>query len=196
VRRRAIGDALDPKRNSLNLLRLILAFAVVYSHASDLGWGGLRDVVVNGNSLGTLALYGFFGISGYLIAGSAMRNGVGRYLWQRFLRIFPAFWVCLMVTALALGAVALALNPVPHCGYTCYLKLHPGPVSFIYSNSLLKLSQFNVATGKVFLADVSLWSLFVEFSCYLLLAALSFAGVLRHRGWVAFRTPPSWPSPA
>ena len=183
--RRSIGVALDPKRNSLNFLRLVLAFCVVYSHASDLGWWGFRNVVVNGNELGTIAVYGFFGISGYLIAGSASRNSVGRYLWQRFLRIVPALWVCLVVTAFVFGAIALAINPLPHCGYVCYLKLHPGPFSFVYSNALVKLNQLNVATPKLFLANGSLWTLFFEFLCYLLLAVLSFVGVLRHRGWVA-----------
>jgi peptidoglycan/LPS O-acetylase OafA/YrhL len=185
VRGRSIGEALDPKRNSLNFLRLVLAFCVVYSHASELGWFGFRDVSVNGTTLGTIAVYGFFGISGYLIAGSASRNGVGRYLWQRFLRIFPAFWVCLVVTAFAFGAIALAKNPLPHCGYLCYLKLRPGPFSYIYSNGLLKLNQLNVANPKLFLANGSLWTLFFEFLCYLLLAALSFVGVLQHRAWVA-----------
>jgi peptidoglycan/LPS O-acetylase OafA/YrhL len=110
---------------------------------------------------------------------------VGRYLWQRFLRIFPAFWVCLVVTAFAFGAIALAKNPLPHCGYVCYLKLRPGPFSYIYSNGLLKLNQLNVANSKLFLANGSLWTLFFEFLCYLLLAALSFVGVLQHRAWVA-----------
>ena len=39
-----IGLALDPKRNSLNFLRLVLALGVVYSHASELGWFGWRNV--------------------------------------------------------------------------------------------------------------------------------------------------------
>ena len=185
MRNRAIGVALDPKRNSLNFLRLVLAFCVVYSHASDLGWFGFRNVVVNRSELGGIALYGFFGISGYLIAGSASRNGVGRYLWQRFLRIIPAFWVCLVVTGFVLGAIALAIDPVPHCGYVCYLKLHPGPFSFVYSNALLKMNQTAVANSQVFLANGSLWTLFFEFLCYLLLAGLSFLGVMRRRGWVA-----------
>ena len=72
--KRAIGDALDPTRNSLNFLRLVLAFCVVYAHACALGWFGLHNVVVNGTELGAIAVYGFFGISGYLIAGSASRN--------------------------------------------------------------------------------------------------------------------------
>ena len=40
----------------------------------------------------------------------------------------------------------------------------------------------------MFLANGSLWTLFFEFLCYLLLAALSFVGVMRHRGWVALIT--------
>jgi peptidoglycan/LPS O-acetylase OafA/YrhL len=188
VARKAIGAALDPKRNSLNFLRLVLAFSVVYAHACDLGWFGLHDVAVNGTQLGAIAVYGFFGISGYLIAGSASRNSVGRYLWQRFLRIFPAFWVCLVVTALAFGAIELAIDPVPHCGYVCYLKLHPGPFSFAYSNALLKMNQTAVASPEMYLANGSLWTLFFEFLCYVLLAALSFVGVMRHRAWVALIT--------
>jgi peptidoglycan/LPS O-acetylase OafA/YrhL len=188
VQRRAIGDALDPKRNSLNFLRLVLAFCVVYAHACALGWFGLHDLVVNGTELGAIAVYGFFGISGYLIAGSASRNNVGRYLWQRFLRIFPAFWVCLVVTAFVFGAIALAIDPLPHCGYVCYLKLHPGPFSFVYSNAALKMNQIPVAGPRVYLANGSLWTLFYEFLCYLLLAALALVGILRHRGWVALIT--------
>ena len=185
---RVIGVALDPKRNSLNFLRLALAFCVVYAHASEVAWLGFRNVVVNQTSLGTIAVYGFFGISGYLIAGSASRNSVGRYLWQRFLRIFPALWVCLVVTGLALGAIALALRPVPHCGYVCYLKLHPGPFSYFYSNALLKVNQFTAAAPGVLLGNASIWTLFFEFLCYLLLAALAFVGVMRRRGWVAVIT--------
>ncbi len=188
MRSRAIGVALDPKRNSLNFLRLVLAFAVVYSHACVVAWLGHHDVVVNNTQLGTIAVYGFFGISGYLIAGSASRNSVGRYLWQRFLRIFPAFWVCLVVAGFALGAIALAIDPVPHCGFVCYLKLHPGPFSFVYSNALLKMNQVAVAAPEVHLANGSLWTLFFEFLCYLLLAVLSFVGIMRHRGWVTLIT--------
>ena len=188
MRGRAIGEALDPKRNSLNFLRLVLAFSVVYAHFCDLEYFGEHNVNINGTELGAIAVYGFFGISGYLIAGSAERNGVGRYLWQRFLRIFPAFWVCLVVTAFVFGAIALALDPVPHCGFVCYLKLHPGPFSFVYSNALLKIDQLFVAAPALSLANGSLWTLFFEFLCYLLLAVLSLFGVLRHRGWVLLIT--------
>ena len=87
--RPAIGQALDPKRNSLNFLRLVLAFSVVYAHACDIAWFGLHNVSINDTSLGAIAVYGFFGISGYLIAGSLSRNSVPRYSGSGFSESFP-----------------------------------------------------------------------------------------------------------
>ena len=188
--RPAIGQALDPKRNSLNFLRLVLAFSVVYAHACDIAWFGLHNVAVNDTSLGALAVYGFFGISGYLIAGSLSRNSVPRYLWQRFLRIFPAFWICLIVTSFVLGTVAwLHQNPA-HCDLSCYLRLHPGPFSYVYSNALLKINQSGVVSNNFiyFIGNASLWTLFYEFLCYLFLAGLAIIGIFRYRGLVLTTT--------
>src|ERR1039457_895578 len=92
-----IEQSFSAKRNSLNFLRLILALAVLFSHSITLGLFG-SESILGKTTLGTVAVFGFFGISGFLVAGSAARNNVGRYLWQRFLRIFPAFWICLLVT--------------------------------------------------------------------------------------------------
>jgi len=61
---------------------------VLISHAITTGGFG-DEFFLNGTALGTIAVYGFFGISGFLIASSAVRNRPGRYLWQRFLRNFP-----------------------------------------------------------------------------------------------------------
>ncbi len=96
------------RHNSINFLRLVLAFIVVISHAIALGNVHVQNGV-NQSSFGQLAVYGFFGISGYLIAGSVLRNSVGRYIWQRFLRILPGFWFCLIVTAFGIGFVACRL---------------------------------------------------------------------------------------
>lgn len=106
--RQTIGEALSLRHNSLNFLRLALALTVIVSHCVAFGafgaWGSWQSF--NRTPLGTLAVYGFFAISGYLIAGSVLSHGPVRYLWQRFLRIFPAFWVCLIMTAFVFGVVA------------------------------------------------------------------------------------------
>ena len=196
---RTIETAFSPRRNSLNFLGLVLALFVVFSHSITLGSFG-SESLFDRTTLGTLAVYGFFAISGYLIAGSASRNGTGRYLWQRFLRIFPAFWVCLIVTAFVFGTIAwYHYNPERSglCGIHCYVSQSNGPIGYVVHNALLQINQPKIAgtlPGGVwsFGWNGSLWTLEFEFLCYLLLAALSFCGLLRRRALIAVMTGIFW----
>jgi len=181
-----IGSTFRPQYNSLNFLRLALALAVVFSHAITIGNFG-SETILGKTTLGTVAVYGFFGLSGYLITGSATRNHVGRFLWQRFLRIYPAFWTCLIVTGFVFGALVwIHSNPsLNHrCGLSCYFNEPGGPIGYIFRNSSVWVSQSTIAhtlpTG--FFRPVwngSLWTLFFEMLCYVMVAILSLVGLLR-----------------
>ena len=187
----SIGAGLDPRHNSLNFLRLVLALAVIVSHCVAFGAFGSwsRWESYNHTPLGTLAVYGFFGISGYLIAGSVLSHRPLRYLWQRFLRIFPAFWVCLVVTAFVFGVIAWYAVPQSCRHFACYLHGTNGPFPYLYRNLLLKVEQNSISGTprgdySPFLWGVwngSAWTLFYEFLCYLMLLALAVLGLLRHR---------------
>jgi peptidoglycan/LPS O-acetylase OafA/YrhL len=192
VRYRTIGATFSPRHNSLNFIRLVLATTVVVDHAVGLG-GFKSDPFAQ---FGPLAVYGFFGISGYLIAASADHNTVGRYLWQRVLRIFPAFWVCLFLTAFLFGLLAW-FKQNPHCGVSCYLRAPLGPVDYLRQNFWLRIDQPGIADtlkgvpfGQAW--NGSLWSLFYEFLCYLMLAAFAASGILRHRWIVAVIAAAAW----
>ncbi len=195
---RTIGESFDPRRNSLNFLRLTLALVVVINHALPLA--AFRVIGgINGTGFAEIAVFGFFGISGFLIAGSAVRASAGRYLWQRFLRIFPAFWVCLLATAFVFGVIAWLHHPVvPHCGISCYFDARSnGPFGYTYRNLLLIIHQHSIAgtpTGSLDPLEWngSLWSLAYEFLCYLILMALAVVGLLRHRGVVLISTVLLW----
>ena len=193
-----IGDTLSNRSNSLNFLRLVLALTVLASHAIGLGFG--LGWSVNYTPPGTIAVYGFFGISGYLIAGSAIRNHAGRYLWQRFLRIFPGFWVALVLTAFFFGLigwlspgeyrlVGFIAHGDSHCGVSCYLGARNSPFDYVLSNGLLKQNQPLIA-GTVW--NGSLWTLFYEFLSYLFLLALAMTGFLRRRIWTLATTIGLW----
>ena len=73
LKRTPASFSLDPRHNSINFLRLALALTVVMSHVIQLGRFSSIPNAVNQNSLGQLAVYAFFGISGFLITGSAVR---------------------------------------------------------------------------------------------------------------------------
>ena len=198
--RPTIADSFSTRRNSLNFLRLVLAVAVIFSHSIALGGYG-SESIFGKTTLGTLAVYGFFGISGYLIAGSAARNNVGRYLWQRFLRIFPAFWICLIVVAFIFGTIAWSYSN-PHlagvCGLHCYFSERYGPVGYVVHNFWLQINQQSILNtlpaglSSIYGWDGPLWTLELEFLCYLLLAAFSVLGLLKRRLLVALIAGATW----
>ena len=88
-----LGDALRSDRSeNLNALRLLLAMAVIMSHAWPLalGPGTLEPLEhLTGHSLGGWAVGVFFFISGMLITASAERKSMWRFWTARARRIIP-----------------------------------------------------------------------------------------------------------
>ena len=193
----SLAQAFDPRHNSLNFLRLVFALGVIFGHAQILGGYGGFGLIGNRTAVGTLAVYGFFAISGFLIAASASQNRLGRYLWQRSLRIFPAFWVCLIVTVVLLGWIGwVAENHL--CGLSCYVGASDGPLPYLLHNGLLRITQNQVSGTPTHIPSPfhvwhgSLWTLFYEFVCYLVLGALAAVGLLRRRRVVLALTIAAW----
>lgn len=185
---RPIAERFDARCNSVNALRLGLALLVLVSHTIKLHGGQDQDPVgrVTGGivDLGTIAVDGFFALSGFLIARSYLHSpSVGRFLWRRFLRIMPGFWVCLLVTA----AVLLPLSQLLQFGTMAGFPL-TGELSvagYVVNNWGLFIRQFYVSGlmgGEP--VNGSLYTLFYEFLCYFGVAALGLLGVLRRRRWL------------
>ncbi|WP_403023519.1 acyltransferase family protein [Salinibacterium sp. GXW1014] len=182
--------------NSLGLLRLVLASAVIFSHAFPLGgWGNdpMPLIVRNQETIGGIAVVGFFAISGYLIAKSGAGSDIVQFLWRRVLRIFPAFWLVLAVGAFVVGPIVWLLDGNPLRAY--FTVGGGGPVSYIVANADLTMRAWGVQ--DVFAATTpygelagtsvlngSLWTLAYEWSCYLLIALFLVIGALRHARWL------------
>jgi peptidoglycan/LPS O-acetylase OafA/YrhL len=155
---------------------------VIFSHSIILG--GYRSEILWGHgTLGDIAVDAFFAVSGFLIAASAVRNNVVRYLWQRFLRIFPAFWVCLIVTAALAGPIGWVADGHP---LNSYWGNAEGPVHYIVSDWLLVMNSYGIAGTPAHIPwqgawDGSLWTLRYEFYCYLMVGAFAVTTLLRRR---------------
>ncbi len=164
---RTLGQ-FDPRHNSLNALRLVLAGLVIVSHAWPLGGFG-PDPQWGDFTIGTWAVAGFFAISGWLIMGSRLESGLTSYLWRRFLRIYPAFLVCLAVVGFGFAPLAAAL------GGGAYNVVDGA--RYVWANSLLLMFQDKVGTtpSDVPYADAwngSLWTLSYEVVCYVLVGVI------------------------
>lgn len=168
--------------NNLNLIRMIAALAVMVSHAVPIALGeGPPEPLQEwtGYTLGALAVYVFFAISGFLITGSFLRSSSHlSFVLARVLRLFPALIVCMVLTAFILGPLVTTL-PVG-----TYLSLSE-PYMFVLRNvALIPLiytlpgvftdTPYPVVAG-------SIWTLRHEVLCYVGVFLAGLAGVWSRR---------------
>ena len=178
------GAMLNPRKNSLNLIRLVLASSVLLHHSWPLT-GTPNGWFFAGDYLGGWAVAGFFAISGYLITGSRWANRLGDYLVHRTARIMPAFLVCLLVMVAFFGPISYLVSKGSLSGY---FSSATSPLNFLISNITLKMYNYDIA-GSPF--DVpypgawngSLWTLYYEFLCYLILAFFGLFVIFKRSVW-------------
>lgn len=186
----SISQALNGHNNSLGLIRLILASLVIVDHAFPLGgygadpfWGLTKGQA----SLGSLAVAGFFAVSGYLIAKSGMSGDVIQFMWRRTIRIFPAYWLVLLVTAFLVAPMIWVSGGQPLGEYFSFAP--NGPVYYFTANWNLNIGTYGIydllaATtpyGREVGASAfngSLWTLIYEWRSYLIIASLVAFGLL------------------
>lgn len=153
------------RANNFDALRLVGALSVMFAHAFALR-GRPDDIpMVLGHPLQTIGVIVFFAISGYLITASFQRSrNPVTYLVARCLRIFPALVVVVVLSAYVLGPLVTTLSRDEYLA-------HPWTHEYVTNNIRLWV-QFPLPgvwddlplPGVV---NGSLWTLFVEFLCYL-----------------------------
>lgn len=184
--RRTIAGLLDPRANALNFVRLVLASSVIFWHAFPLS-GRAFPFEPAAQISGSIAVDGFFAISGFLLAGSWLHKPhLLTYAKNRFLRIVPAFWVCLLVVAFIFAPLA-ALAQDGSTG-SVFQGPHAGPL-YVLQNAGLSMRFYDVAGSPLGVAregvwNGSLWTLRWEAFAYVGLALLGLLGLLRRRAVV------------
>jgi peptidoglycan/LPS O-acetylase OafA/YrhL len=208
-----LGHRFAEGKNSLNAVRLVLAAMVIVSHSWWLGGYG-TEPQPGGVKLGTWAVIGFFGISGYLITQSRMQaRTAGSYARARFLRIYPGLIVCVAVVAFFIAPLSASITG----------RRFAWPDALLYFATNLTAGAPDVALAGIpgtldglpdpRLWNGPLWTLFWEIACYVLVGVVF--GIFRTElarlalislfilgsavvfavdaGWLASPTPYDWP---
>lgn len=170
------------RHNNFNLIRAVAALAVLVSHAYPIAWGAraiqpFEDALQV--SLGHFAVIVFFIVSGYFITQSALRSKGPFDFWTaRILRIYPGLFVSLSLTAL-LGVCVSKLSLAEYFSSSGTYSYVPAGLSLLW----IRYELPGVFDSNPFpqLVNGSLWTLFYEVLCYVMVSALAWLGVLQNR---------------
>lgn len=164
--------------NNFDAVRLWLAFTVCAYHTYLLvraktplfDWLKLAPQ--------TLAVNGFFVVSGYLVWQSFDRSSsLGDFAMKRFRRVYPPFAVVVIVFTILSAAASGRLAVLWTTEAARFFATHLTALNFLYPN-LTGVNAWNPHAQ----INGSLWSIKVEIGCYLLLPLLAWAG--RRIGWM------------
>ncbi|MEU4157259.1 acyltransferase [Actinoplanes sp. NPDC026670] len=162
--------ALDLFRFTAALFVAVFHLVAVAGTGSVRIWGDPPDTVFGWfypvASYGWVGVPFFFMISGFVICMTAWDRSPGRYLRSRFVRLFPALWVCIAITTVVATAYPKVFSPVPFRALPANLFLLADPL------------------GLPRVDDVY-WTLWLELKFYLLFLTVVWIG-LTYRRVVAF----------
>ncbi len=171
----------EARQNNFDFFRVFFAALVIFAHSYFLtrmhSPEPMQWLSHNQADFGAIAVDGFFVISGFLITASWFRSqGLGSYLRKRVLRIYPGFMVACLFCALIAG-------PLGAVSATAYF--HEFSWSHFFRELLLLSDLHLPATfpnspipDQV---NGSLWTIKIEFECYLLVAVLGILKLLQRR---------------
>lgn len=166
--------AILQSKNSLNFIRFVLAALVIWGHAYPLTSGGNSRV----EFISAMAVNLFFCISGFLILASAQRSGPLSYLWRRFLRIFPGYWVSLFFVIVVAVPISYLLGTSQFAWDT------EKSLGYFWENFNLYNLQFAIEGTQIGLPyqawNGSTWTLWYEFVAYLCLIPLAYLPYVRN----------------
>jgi len=180
-----LAGVLSREHNNYDLLRLILATMVIWSHSFAIQPAiprpdPLADYMLYGDS-GSLAVTVFFVLSGLFVTDSMrVKRSVLDYLIMRTCRIFPGLLVCLVLTVLVVGPIFTTLP------LAAYFR-NPASLSYITTNLALTNLQWRlpgVFADHAYGLNGSMWTLPTEVRLYLTLALLHLTGAMTRR-WTA-----------
>jgi peptidoglycan/LPS O-acetylase OafA/YrhL len=166
--------------DNLLLLRMIAATMVIYAHSHAVTPAKEGPDLLSrlfGTYTGSVAVYLFFFISGFLVTGSWLRQpSLGAFLWARIRRIVPAYAACLLVCAFVIGAAVTTMPLGDYFADPLVRRFVGWNLTFPESMQFALPGVFDNHPHHA--VNGSLWTLPAEVRAYLLLAAFGLLGLL------------------
>ena len=171
-----LESVISGRENNLNIIRLFAAFMILFSHAFILSGSTEPKTPFYNESYGALGLDIFFVMSGFLITQSYLGTpNPARFIWSRVLRIFPALFCVVTLSAFVLGPMVTTLPVYTYLTQSQTYSYLLALTLFIGPNSLPGVFPHN---PFAFAVNGSLWMLKYMVAFYALVLFLGITKVL------------------
>jgi len=161
-------------------VRVVAALFVVVSHQFALT-GLPEPTFLNVHTLGGLGVLVFFSVSGYLVAQSWQADPhVLRFAARRLLRIWPGLAAVILLSTFVWGPL------VSELAVRDYLR-HPAVQEYLQNLLFSMKGALPVhfqGNALPYAVNGPLWTIPLELKCYVVLAIMGMAGLLRSKWWV------------
>ncbi len=159
--------------HQLDLIRFLAALYVVFYHYGFRGFNGDNMSVLQFEEIEFFSKYGYLGvdlffiISGFVILMTALNSNIVSFFISRVSRLYPAYWICVSVTALIVllwGGERYSVTP------------------FVYFTNL---TMFNGFFGIEYVDGVY-WSLLVELKFYIIIGCILLFRKMKYLKYVIY----------
>jgi peptidoglycan/LPS O-acetylase OafA/YrhL len=160
--------------NNFHFVRLIASMMVLFSHSFYLfsltSIDPIHKLTDGRFTFGNVGVYIFLIVSGYLITSSLLKStNVLDFIWKRFLRVFPAMWVMILISVFFIAPLITRVSLIDYfkdgLNYTFLKNL------FLYLPNNNKIPTVFV-DNPIGTFNGSLWTIGYEVFFYVLLLFL------------------------
>ncbi|WP_018604629.1 acyltransferase family protein [Uliginosibacterium gangwonense] len=173
-----LEDYEKSKNNNFTLLRMILALSVLFGHSFPIVGRGSDPISVAllqpAEWIGSLAVHGFFFISGFLVVGSFVRRGAINYVLSRGLRLYPAILLYSILMVFLFGPIFSSANLAGYFSARPWFNLINAGL-WEWNYNLPYIFESNPIPGAT---NGSTWTLPAELRSYILIGSIGFFGAL------------------
>ncbi len=162
----------DPRRNNFDLVRLVLSITVIFCHTFSLkgsAWEPVGSYLHYGFG-GTLAVYCFLVISGFLVTKSLCERTLEDYVAARILRIVPGL---ALVTLVEVFVIGMAFTNASAWVFLTYVGFRHLWNVVVFGLDAQMYSVF-ANTSPPWLMNGSIWTIPIECSFYIVLPVIGF----------------------
>jgi peptidoglycan/LPS O-acetylase OafA/YrhL len=178
---RTIGDywkVANGRPAGFDNLRVVLAISIILWHTVVVCYGDAEQARVWAGPLRPFIFFpvpGFFALSGFLVAGSLVRNDIVSFAALRIIRIYPALIFEVLLSAFVIGVSFTQFKLKDYFSSQIFLDYMLNIIGWIH----YRLPGVFLTNPYPDSVNLQLWTVPYELECYLALVVISLVGLQR-----------------